>query len=213
MWVWNRLLSWEKWLSIIHRIHCVFSFYFYCFQKLCCLCLYPFIGPATLFNFDSAFLVIQHLMTLKSPTDQGTECINHPAHLIGLWADLSPVTRSLKGLFLLLVGPWYVTFIYYCFYSLYICLAYIWNNSDKYICCLLLNLYTVKFYIETSSVQKVDLGKLEMAALRRYWRHFNLVSYFEERMLVVLLSLVGHFLCLTFWIFRWMPSPTHQKSN
>ena len=30
------------------------------------------------------FLVSQHQMTLKSPTDRGIECTNHPGHLIGL---------------------------------------------------------------------------------------------------------------------------------
>lgn len=30
--------------------------------------------------------------------------------------------------------------------------------------------------LKSPNVQKVDLSKLEMAALRRYWRHFNLVS-------------------------------------
>jgi hypothetical protein len=38
----------------------------------------------------------------------------------------------------------------------------------------------ISFSYRLFPLQKVDLSKLEMAALWRYWRHFNLVSVFLE---------------------------------
>jgi hypothetical protein len=57
--------------------------------------------------------------------------------------------------------------------------------GEKRFWVLLLNLFTVKFSTKTSSLQKVDLSKLEMAALWRYWGHFNLVSFSNRRKLLV----------------------------
>ncbi|CAL2233385.1 unnamed protein product [Prunus armeniaca] len=59
---------------------------------------------------------------------------------------------------------------------------------------------------------KIDLGKLEMAALWRYWRHFNLVSTYtsQDQMIAPYLHFI--YLC-TVNFSRWMPFPTHRKRN
>ena len=87
------------------------------------------------------FLVSQHQMTLKSPTDRGIECTNHPGHLIGLWADPSLVTHSLRDLFPLLVGP-----RYFSFYPFHLLARFHKKKGvKKKVCSLLLNFFTVNF--------------------------------------------------------------------
>lgn len=56
---------------------------------------------------DCPFVVFdyQHPMTLKSPTDQGTGCINHLDHLTRLCAELSLVIHNLRVLSVLPEGP------------------------------------------------------------------------------------------------------------
>lgn len=56
---------------------------------------------------------------------------------------------------------------------------------------------------KASALQKVDLSKLEMAALWRYWRHFNLVrSYIVLDWMILFLIRTNRFIrLLTLFIF------------
>jgi len=59
----------------------------------------------------------------------------------------------------------------------------------------------------------VDLSKLEMAALWRYWRHFNLVNTLNYPRCYFVAEKSLLFTYFLRWICRWTPSQTHQKSS